>query len=114
MKVILWLGSPQHEELYQRVSVLGRLRATALEGPEPYQASLLDCFILEDISAQQHKKCNLKKKTSTIFNCMYIDIFFTCLPVYCCMPGTTAGKTALESLKLVFQTIVSHYVGAGN
>lgn len=29
---MLWLGSPPHEELYQRVAALGRLGTTALEG----------------------------------------------------------------------------------
>ena len=31
MKIILWLGSPQHEELYLKVAALGRLKTTALE-----------------------------------------------------------------------------------
>lgn len=30
--MIVWLGSPQHEELYSRVPALGRLRATLLWG----------------------------------------------------------------------------------
>jgi hypothetical protein len=31
VKIILWLGPPQHEELYKRVTALGRLRVTALK-----------------------------------------------------------------------------------
>lgn len=31
VKIILWLGSPQHEELYKRVITLGRLRTPALK-----------------------------------------------------------------------------------
>lgn len=34
MNIILWLGSAQHEELYYRVTALGRLRAAALEAME--------------------------------------------------------------------------------
>ena len=33
MKTILWLGSPQHGDLYQRVAALERLRTTALAPP---------------------------------------------------------------------------------
>ena len=28
MKIMLWLGSPQHEEMHYRVAALGRLRTT--------------------------------------------------------------------------------------
>lgn len=33
MKIVLWLGggSPEHEDLYSRVSALGRVRTTALD-----------------------------------------------------------------------------------
>lgn len=32
MKIILWLGSPELEELYQSVAALGRLRSTSQQG----------------------------------------------------------------------------------
>ena len=31
MKIIFWLRSPQHEELYQRVTALGNLGTTEVE-----------------------------------------------------------------------------------
>jgi hypothetical protein len=49
MEMILWLGSPQHEELFQRVTALGRLRTAVLNAWSLMQGILVGWEGLKEV-----------------------------------------------------------------